>query len=249
MKRARTIERLRWPRHALFGLCCLLSLRATADAPQPTAFSSQAPGSAIVGWEKLKPAQGAPDTRYVLVEDGGRVVVRADAEAAMSGLLFGFGGVPARPGILRWRWKVAAPLRTADLATRAGDDYVARVYVLFDYPRARLPMATRARLRLLELLHGQRLPAAALNYVWDNRHPVGTLRANAYSERVRMFVVESGAARAGRWVEEARDLRADFRQAFGEEAPPVIGIAIATDTDNTGETARAWFGDLRLDVD
>jgi hypothetical protein len=249
MKRARTIKRLRWPWQALFGLCCILPPRIAADAPQPTPFSSLAPGSTIAGWQKLKPAPGATDTRYVLVEDGGRVVVRADAEAAMSGLLFEFGGVPARPGILRWRWKVEAPLSAADLATRSGDDYVARVYVLFDYPRARLPMATRARLRLLELLHGQRLPTAALNYVWDNRHPVGTLRANAYTERVRMIVVESGAGRAGRWVDEARDLRADFRQAFGEEAPSVIGIAIATDTDNTGETARAWFGDLRLDVD
>jgi len=50
-------------------------------------------------------------------------------------------------------------------------------------------------------------------------------------------------------VEEVRDLRADFRRAFGEEAPALIGIAIATDTDNTGENARAWYGDVRLDAE
>ena len=225
----------------------MLPLLATADAPQPTAFSSLAPGAPVAGWRTIAPAPGAAATRYALVEDGGRVVVQADAEASMSGLLFDFGGVPVRPGILRWRWKVAAPLRGADLTTRAGDDYAARVYVLFDYPRARLPMMTRARLRLLELLHGPRLPTAALNYVWDNRQPVGTRLPNAYTDRVQMVVVESGAVHAGRWVEEERDLRADFRLAFGEEAPAVIGIAIATDTDNTGEAARAWYGDIRLD--
>ena len=246
MKPPRTIERLRRSRQALYGLCCLVSLRAAADAPQPTPFSSLRPGAEISGWQAQDPAPGAPPTRYALVEDGGAVVVQADAEGSMSGLLFDYGGAPARPGLLRWRWKIAAPLRAADLATRAGDDYAARVYVLFDYPRARLPLATRAGLRMLELLHGRRLPTAALNYVWDNRQPIGTLRPNAYTARVRMIVLESGGARAGQWVEELRDLRADFRRAFGEEAPPVIGIAIATDTDNTGETARAWYGDIRL---
>ncbi len=246
MKPPRTIERLRRSRQALCGLCCLASLRVAAEAPQPTAFSSLRPGVEVSGWQALEPSPGAPPTRYALVEDGGAVVVQADAVGSMSGLLFDFSGKPARPGLLRWRWKIAAPLRAADLSTRAGDDYAARVYVLFDYPRSRLPLAARARLRLLELLHGRRLPTAALNYVWDNRQPIGTLRPNAYTERVRMMVVESGGARAGLWVEELRDLRADFRRAFGEEAPAVIGIAIATDTDNTGETARAWYGDIRL---
>jgi hypothetical protein len=238
---------MHWRWQALCGLCGLLSMQLVADVPQPTAFSSLAPGAEVTGWRVLAPASGAPATRYALVEDGGRVVVQADAKASMSGLLFDFGGEPVGPGILRWRWKIAAPLRTADLSTRAGDDYAARVYVLFDYPRARLPMMTRARLRLLDLLHGRRMPTAALNYVWDNRQPVGTLRPNAYTGQVQMLVVESGGEYAGRWVEEVRDLRADFRRAFGEEPPAVIGIAIATDTDNTGETARAWYGDLRLD--
>ena len=85
-----------------------------------------------------------------------------------------------------------------------------------------------------------------INYVWDNRQPVGTVRPNAYTDRTRMWVLESGTARAGEWVTETRDLAADFRAAFGEAPPDLIGIAIATDTDNTGEHATAWFGDLVL---
>lgn len=54
-----------------------------------------------------------------------------------------------------------------------------------------------------------------------------------------MIVVESGADKAGLWVTVTRDLAADFRAAFGEEAPPVIGVVIATDTDNTGERVTA----------
>ncbi|HCW91591.1 MAG TPA: hypothetical protein DHU56_16310, partial [Marinobacter sp.] len=36
------------------------------------------------------------------------------------------------------------------------------------------------------------------------------------------------------------------RQAFGESPPPVVGVAIMTDSDNTGEKATAWYGDLIL---
>jgi hypothetical protein len=42
-----------------------------------------------------------------------------------------------------------------------------------------------------------------------------------------------------------RNLLDDYRQAFGEEPPNVGAIAIMTDTDNTGETAVAWYGDIR----
>jgi hypothetical protein len=82
-------------------------------------------------------------------------------------------------------------------------------------------------------------PAAALCYVWDNRHLVGVSAWNAYTDRVRMIVVESGPQHAGTWRSEQRGVAADFRAAFGEEAPPVIGIALAADTDNTGESVTA----------
>jgi hypothetical protein len=61
-----------------------------------------------------------------------------------------------------------------------------------------------------------------------------------------MVVVESGTARLGRWVDYERDLVADYRAAFGEEPPPLSGIAIMTDTDNTGENALAWYGNITL---
>jgi hypothetical protein len=51
----------------------------------------------------------------------------------------------------------------------------------------------------------------------------------------------------GEWVTVTRDLVADYRQAFGEEPPAIVGVAIMTDADNTGEQATAWYGDLTLE--
>ncbi len=105
--------------------------------------------------------------------------------------------------------------------------------------------------RLARLLHGDALPTAAICYVWDNRHAVGTSRWSPYTDRVRMVVVESGNAQAGRWLDERRDVARDFRAAFGAQwsgpVPAITGVAVGNDTDQTGESVTAWFGDVRLE--
>jgi hypothetical protein len=237
------------------GVACAIAALAVTSAaappadaadPAPPRFSAMTAGAEVAGWRPLRPAAGAPDTLYTLVEDRGTVVLRADADRSMSGLVHAVRVQVSEFPVLRWRWKVAGVVADADIATRAGDDYAARIYVLFDYPARRLPLATRAKLGLAEALHGQPIPTAALNYVWDNRQPVGTIRPNAYTDRARMVVVRSGAAGAGEWHVETRDLAADFRAAFGEEPPDVVAVAIATDTDNTGGRITAWYGDIEF---
>jgi len=223
--------------------------RAPAAAPaaavaQPPRFSTMPAGPTVEGWRPLRPAPNAPDTAYAIVDDGGARVLRAQADGSMSGLVHEARVDLRRTPILQWRWKVASVVADADLTRRAGDDYAARVYVLFDYPSQRLPLATRAKLALAETLYGQRIPTAALNYVWDNRAPVGSIHPNAYTDRARMIVLRSGSDAAGRWVDERRDVAADFRAAFGEDPPDVIGVAVATDTDNTGGRVVAWYGDV-----
>lgn len=215
-------------------------------APAVPMFSRMVQDGPISGWQVLKPSPGAADTRYTLVVDEGRTVLRADADKSMSALVHTVRVDTRRYPYLRWRWKIAAPVAGADMTQKSGDDYAARVYVMFDYPIERLPFATRMKLKVAGSLYGQTLPTAVLNYVWDNRQPVGTIRANTYTDRARMVVTRSGAAQADTWVTETRDLRADFRAAFGEEAPHMLALAIATDTDNTGSQARAWYGDLEF---
>jgi len=150
---------------------------------------------------------------------------------------------------LAWRWKVDRVVQGADMARRAGDDYAARVYVFFDVPRSDLPWNTRIKIAAIELVYGKTVPTAAICYVWDNRHPVGTTQWNAYTERVRMIVLRSGNREAGAWREERRDIEADFRAAFAADGDPprVTGVAAGSDTDQTGDTVTAWFGDLRLE--
>lgn len=231
---------------AVLAASGMLSHGVVSAASAVPAFSQMSPGGEIPGWKALRPASKAADTRYTIIMDAGKPVLKAEANASMSGLIH-----PVRVSLrdfprLRWRWKIGAPVKDADMTRKSGDDYVARIYVMFDYPADRLSFGTRTKLKIAEAVYGQSIPTAALNYVWDNRQPVGTIQANTYTDRARMIVVRSGARQAGEWITETRDLAADFRAAFGEDAPDVVAVALATDTDNTGDSAVAWYGDLEF---
>lgn len=221
-------------------------LSPAAAQTQVPALSGMTAGAAVTGWSTLKPSAKADDTIYTLVRDGDATVLKADARHSMSGLIHAVKIDIQQFPRIRWRWKISAPVVAADMRTKAGDDYAARIYVMFDYPLEKLSFSTRTKLKLAEAVYGQKIPSAALNYVWDNRQPIGTIAPNSYTDRARMIVVETGAAKAGQWVTETRDLAADFRAAFGEDPPAIVAVALATDTDNTGESASAWYGDIEF---
>jgi hypothetical protein len=174
------------------------------------------------GW-KSKMFSGL--TRYALRDENGRIALHARSNAAASGLYREMSIELGKTPILNWTWQVGNILAGADERTRAGDDYPARVYVIFSGGM----MFWRTR---------------AINYVWSSKRPVDSGWPNAFTGNAYMIAVESGAERAGRWVEERRNVLSDYRQAFGEEPGPVDAVAIMTDTDNTGTTATAWYGDI-----
>lgn len=223
--------------------------KATAEPKQPAPFSAAQPGERLpAGWIVTALPNIPRATRFDLVRDGEATVLRAVSESAAASASYRLTADPSFASRLSWRWKVSRMLGKADLATKDGDDYAARVYVFFDYDVARLPFLERSKIALARALYGADLPAATLCYVWDNRYPVGTSTWSAYTNRVRMIVLQSGPAKVGQWVSETRDAAGDFRAAFGEEPPAISGIALAADTDNTGETVVSHFGDVILGV-
>lgn len=226
----------------------LVSLSCAASAMQPVAFSTSAPGNALPGGWTLQPIPNVSrQTRFDLVRDSGTTVLRARADDAAASLRHALDVDPAITPRLQWRWKTGHVLDKADMTRKAGDDYAARLYVFFDRKPSQMSFGERTLFRLGRARYGEQLPAAALCYVWDNRQPVGTLRDNAYTGFVKMVVATSGTGRQGSWVDVQRDITADYRRAFGTAPPRITGVAIAVDTDNTGESTVTWFGDVRFE--
>ena len=145
---------------------------------------------------------------------------------------------------IRWRWKIQRPLTKGDARTRAGDDYPIRVYVIFEYDPERAGFGERIQYGAAKAIYGQYPPHSSLNYIWANREHAAPILPNAYTDRARMFPLQHGGAKAGQWVEEQRNILADYRRAFGTDPPATATVAIMADTDNTGEQVSAWVDDL-----
>src|SRR5688572_7740999 len=193
------------------------------------------PAALPAGWEPLTFKKIPRVTRYTVVRDDDRWVLKAESDASASGLYRALDVDPRAYPRLTWRWKVANVLVKGDARTKEGDDYPARIYVAFRYDPAHATAWEKTKYGAYRLLYGVYPPRAVLNYIWDNRLPPGTTLDNAYTDRAKMIVLRSGAAEVGRWVTETRDVLADYRWLFGGDPPSVAGVAVMTDTDDTGE--------------
>lgn len=182
--------------------------------------------------EGLDPAWEAKEflgqTLYKVVHDeAGGHVLRADSRASASGLVYKIDYRLQDYPILSWRWKVSNILNKGDETKKSGDDYAARVYVIFPhwfFPKTK-----------------------TINYIWANKLPRGEHVPNPFTGNAMMLAVESGKKNVGRWVSVRRNVYEDYRTLFGGEPPRVGAIAIMTDTDNTGGTATAWYDDIRIE--
>lgn len=177
--------------------------------------------SGLAGWsDKIFKGQ----TEYLIVDDSGQNVLQAKSRGTASGLIFETEYDPQDYPFLSWRWKITSTIAKGDSRVREGDDYAARIYVVFPhwfFPKTRI-----------------------LNYIWANQLPKGASQISTYASNGMMIAVESGPDKAGQWSTVRRNIFEDYRQAFGEDPPAVGAIAIMTDTDNTGESTIAWYGDI-----
>ncbi|MDI6762504.1 MAG: DUF3047 domain-containing protein [Thermodesulfobacteriota bacterium] len=217
--------------------------------PQPILevgkFSSEKIESKIPSnWKPLTFKKIERHTTYYFVKDEGTIVVKAVSESSASGLVREIKIDPKEYPIVQWRWRVENVLKKGNVHIKEGDDYPARLYITFEYDSSKLNFLEKVKFEAVKLLYGQYPPIAAINYIWESKAPVGAFVPNPYTDRVMMIVVESGESRLNQWVNEERNLYEDFRKAFGYEPPMISGVAIMTDTDNTGERAIAYYGDI-----
>lgn len=195
-------------------------------------------------WKPLHFKNISDYTTYSVVQDNGVSVIKAESTASSSGLTRQISINPAEYPVLSWSWKVANIYQAGDVNVKAGDDYPARIYITFAYDEKKVGFWESVKFDIIKLFYGQYPPINALNYIWANKAPQGVITLNPFTDRVQMIVIESGEEKTNTWIQETRNIADDYRTAFGEEPPLISGIAIMTDSDNTGESAIAWYSDI-----
>lgn len=204
----------------LFLWCSAVAVEVVAVPGELRVGPATAAG--ILAWE---PQSFVGETRYRVDPAAGRAAIRADSQASASALLHEVEIDLTATPLLHWSWKVGNLLHGIDETTRAGDDYPARVYILF---------------------RGSRWDPRpfSLSYVWSSTQARDSSWANAYTDRVIMVAVRDAHDPVGEWVAEERNVREDIRRHFGREVNTIEAVAIMTDTDDSGQQATAWYGDI-----
>ena len=214
-------------RHLLLALatCAILggTSRSDADPPIYSLLGEFGPG-----WNdqwKQKNFGNGPNEMRVVDEAGNRALQFHSATTA-SGLWKEHHVEPVNSAQLSWKWKISRSLPNIfDERTKQGDDYAARVFVIFE--SSWLPWNTRA-----------------ICYVWSAKEPVGSVYPSPYAGDVATFVLRSGDDQAGGWVHETRDIVSDHTAIFGRPPEKISAFAVMVDTDNTGTETTTCFDDL-----
>ncbi len=236
------------PTLALSLISLTHSTAVIADGPNQLVvgnFSLATPGGPFPqGWKPLIFEKIPEHTQYDLVKDKEQVVVKAISRQSSSGLTREISIDPKEYPVVKWRWKVENILQKGDVAQKSGDDYPARLYITFEYDSSQVGFFEKAKFETIKLIYGQYPPIGAINYIWESKSPIGTIVPNPFTDRVYMFVTQSGSTKLNQWVTEERNIYEDYKTAFGEDPSHISGVAIMTDTDNTKESAVAYYGDI-----
>lgn len=204
-----------------FFLFCLM---VSPSSAQPNIVSiSKFSEKSLNSWQQKK-FKG--ETRYTFVVDEAKGwVLKAESAGSASGLFREITVNINETPFLNWSWKAEILPDVGDEKTKSGDDYAARVYVLFKSGYGFWN-------------------SKALNYVWNSHYPIGENWPNAFTSSAQLLVLQSGRDHVGKWIAEKRNVQKDIFDCFGIEVTDIEAVALMTDADNSGGRAVAYYGEI-----
>jgi hypothetical protein len=179
-------------------------------------------------------------------QDIGRDAVLAKAEASGSILRHRYRIEPDQLGLVRFSWNVPNAGAGANLTLPQLDDVPVRVVLAFEGDRSRLSMKNSLLSELSRLLTGEEMPFATLVYSWSRVNQPGEVVVNERTDRIRKIVVDSGDHGYNEWRSYERDIRADYRKAFGEDPGALLSFAVFTEGEKNEGQLQAFYGPLKL---
>lgn len=195
------------------------------DSPQEKPEEEEK--SPVKGW-RLVSYFAVPPTQY---SRPGKGMIKAESLGSRSSLFKEVREKEKNFSMLSWKWKVSNVVHSAIETRKNRFDAAARVMVVFGKERG---------FRITGKGEPQGLK---IEYIWANHLPRGHTFDHPGEKNCKVFVLESGEGKAGQWVYEERDIRKDFKAAFGTESIGVLAIGIQTDTDHSNEMVTAYYSE------
>jgi hypothetical protein len=185
------------------------------------------PESPVKGWGLVSYFAVRP-TQY---SRAGKGMIKAESVGSRSSLYKKVEEKEKDLPILSWRWKISNVVRSAIEMRKDRFDAAARVRVVF------------GRDGSFKFMEGGEPSGWKIEYIWATRLPAGHIFDHPAEKYCKVFVLESGEKKVKQWVSEQRNIRKDFKTAFGEEPERLLAIGIQTDTDHSNEMVTAYYSD------
>jgi len=147
------------------------------------------------------------------------MVVVIEANRA-SGLLMSAPSVDLeRYPIMRWRWRIVRRINWPSGGRREPDDQAGSIYIG----------------------DGDRVRQHSIAYSWEHNVPTGScrfLRYRAGLVTVQRYCLRDSRTKSGEWMEETRDVTADFKSVFKRPISKRFVLCIAGNSQHTKSNTR-----------
>jgi len=197
-------------------------------------------------WEPLIFPKIETHSKYEIVKIDDQSFLKASSNASASGVVWQQVFNPFETPVFQWEWKIENVFNKGDAKTKEGDDYPVRLYVIFEYDPNEAGFFESVMYESAKLFYGEYPPHSSLNYIWANKSHDEKIIPNAYTDKAMMFILQEGNIEAGKWVIEEINILEDYKKAFGEDPPEKASVAIMADSDNTGESGKAFINYIEI---
>ena len=222
------------------NIVIMISFAISAYAQEPAIYLHEEFNN-LDQWKPFNFKKIKEHTIYSVEEDGGIDYLKAESNSSASGIIFKKEIRIFEYPKIKWRWKISNVFKKGDAKEKAGDDYPARVYIIFKYDPANASFGQRLKYGAAKSIYGEYPPHSSLNYIWANKSHEERILINTYASEAKMIVLQAGDVNAGEWIEQEVNIIDDYQKAFGEDPPSIANIAIMNDSDNTGESAVSYI--------
>jgi hypothetical protein len=212
-------------KNLLIPLSLILIFAQLPFGPQPSEKPEEEK-SPVKGW-RLVSYFAVPPTQY---SRSGKGIIKAESLGSRASLFKEVGEKERNFSVLSWKWKISSVVRSAIETRKDRFDAAARVMVVF---------GRESGFRGF----GGEPSGFRIEYIWAARLPKGHVFDHPGEKNCKVFVLESGEAKAGQWVYEERNLHKDYKTAFGTEQIGLLAMGIQTDTDHSNERVTAYYSE------
>lgn len=187
------------------------------------------------GWKTVN-FRSIPKTDYSF--GGGTLGIKAAKSSSVIYKAVPMGARSAKNA--SWNWSVTTSVPATNLAKKGGDDRNIALYFVFTDEKTAARAGKTPNIKRLLTKRSSRM----LIYVAGGSQSAGSFVPSPYFSGRGTTVVKRSAG-TGSFSENV-DLAADYRRAFGGEPGVLVGLAVSSDSDDTGVVSQSSLSTIRL---